>query len=276
MLSTSVLAQGVPTAITYQGKLTDELGRPVTDRIYEMDFVLHSSPTGTNPVWSGTGRQVGVENGLFTAKLGEINPITAGAFAGQRWLDITIEGRGLSPRTTITTAPYAFRAYTAEHVLDSTAVKSLNNLTGAVKLRAGENMSIQADGNTLILSGESIPNPLPVSQSGTWNVGVTGTPTVSQGRSNTPSGVHLWIKTGKYDGAGDTPVVFDSPVSIRACQDAATIGDNITIYVVEGENLLRSSLPCIKILDGGRLSIYSEPALAGTRRACLPEGEVRQ
>lgn len=80
--------------------------------------------------------------------------------------------------------------------------------------------------------------------------------TVSQGVSNTPSEGHLWIKAGKYDGAGDTPVVFDSPVSIRACQDVATIGDNITIYVAEGEDLLRSSLPCIRILEGGRLSIY--------------------
>lgn len=88
--------------------------------------------------------------------------------------------------------------------------------------------------------------------------------TVSQGKINTPSSGNLWIKAGTYAGKGNTPITFNNPINIRACAtldaympgDAATIGENIQLYPWEGEGLLRSDFPCIKIVDGGGLAIY--------------------
>ena len=95
--------------------------------------------------------------------LGEDSPLSAAVLNGDRWLGVVVDRVEQTPRTKLAAAPYAFRAHTAEHVLSTAAVTSLNNRTGAVALAAGDNITITSSGNTLtIFSSQDIPNPLPV------------------------------------------------------------------------------------------------------------------
>lgn len=184
----------VPPMINYQGKLTDTDGQPLKDGQYTMSFGIYSRPSGpTGPDWQELNRVVDVTGGVFTVQLGSVTPLPEAGFSKDAWLQISVEGTILSPRVRLVSTPYTLRAHTAEHVLDSAAVTSLNSLTGSVSLVAGDNISIQQDGNNLVLSGLGIPNPMPVlvdnspivrfdsfqntvksTQSGAWNVGIVG------------------------------------------------------------------------------------------------------
>lgn len=174
---------GVPPVITYQGKLADKAGQPVPDGNYIMDFAIYSMETGGLLIWQETGRRVAVAGGVFTVMLGEVLPLPEAGFPKGGWLQVAVAGLALSPRTELVSAPYALRAHTAEHVLETAAVTSLNSLTGDVTLQAGENLTLSQVGSTITLSGESIPNPLPVSQSGVWTMGISGTPSVNVANS---------------------------------------------------------------------------------------------
>lgn len=192
--------------VSYQGKLTDASGQAVSDGLYNLSFLVYPAATGGTPLWSETGRKVQVTGGLFTVLLGEENPLPAGGFPEDAWLETRVAGTPLTPRARLSSVPWALRARSADSVSPAAAVTSVNSLKGDVTLAAGDNISLSQSGNTITLSGLSIPNPLPVSQSGAWNVGVTGTPTV---RTFTQSDfIRLWPSVAAIpdDGSLYSPV----------------------------------------------------------------------
>ncbi len=174
----------VPGLISYQGRLTDSAGQPVPDGTYTMDFAVYGSATGGTAVWQETGRPVNVSGGVFTTVLGKGTPLPEAGLPSPAWLETKVGGVTLSPRVQLTSSPFALRSLIAEQVLPTGAVTSLNSIKGDVTLQAGDNISLSQSGNTITLSGLSIPNPLPVSQSGPWQVGITGSPSVNV--ANTP------------------------------------------------------------------------------------------
>ena len=182
VLVTAALAD-VPRQISYQGRLTDTAGQPVSDGSYVMDFAIYPSQSGGTPVWQESRRVVGVSGGLFTTVLGKEIPLPDSGLPVTAWLETKVNGFPLSPRVRLVSVPFALRSLTAEQVLPDAAVTSLNSLKGDVTLAAGDNISITQSGNTITLAGLNIPNPLPVSQSGSWNVGITGTPSVNVANS---------------------------------------------------------------------------------------------
>lgn len=173
----------VPRQISYQGRLTDTAGQPVSDGSYMMDFAIYPSQSGGTPVWQESGRVVSVSGGLFTTLLGKEAPLPDSGLPVTAWLETKVNGFPLSPRVRLVSVPFALRSLTAEQVLPDAAVTSLNSLKGDVTLAAGDNISITQSGNTITLAGLNIPNPLPVSQSGSWNVGITGIPSVNVANS---------------------------------------------------------------------------------------------
>lgn len=216
------------------------------DGTYTMDSALRLGPTGHHTAWYESGRQVQVKEGLFTAILGIDSPISADVFDGPRWLDIGVDGVNLAPRIQLTTSPYAFQAHTAQHVVDSADVTSLNALAGPVTLSAGDNISIQQDGNDITLSATTIPNPLPVSQSGAWNVGISGTPTFnvdstqntvkSQQSGMWTVGISSTINTVK------TPTVSNSIQLFPSSQTLANGTDISTSFDCSGFRELRGAI----------------------------------
>lgn len=177
-IASTPAATDVPQILSYQGKLTDSSGLPVADGIHTLTFAVYSAETRGSLLWIENGRKVQVSGGLFSVLLGEVEPLPAGGFPSDAWLETRVGTTAVTPRVRLASVPSALRAHTAENVQPGAVVTSLNSLAGAVTIAAGDNLSLTQTGDTITLSGESIPNPLPVSQSGAWNVGIAGTPTV--------------------------------------------------------------------------------------------------
>lgn len=108
------VAAGIPSSITYQGRLTDSLGNPIEDVEHDVVFNIYEDDTSPTVLWT-SGVQSGTPtNGLFSAYLG---PIPAEVFTSgsQRYLGIMVDGGPeMTPRVGITAMPYAYQALVAD------------------------------------------------------------------------------------------------------------------------------------------------------------------
>lgn len=116
LLLTAVSAStATPNVMSYQGRLLDNIGDAVTDGVYSVQFTIYDDPVAGNSKWTET-QNVTTSGGLFSVVLGSINPIADSVFNGaDRYLGITVEADPeLSPRTQLTTSPYAQRISTVD------------------------------------------------------------------------------------------------------------------------------------------------------------------
>jgi hypothetical protein len=147
--SVSAFGQAIPKQIDYQGVLKTSGGVIVQDGNYQLTFKIYNDPTGGSALWTEV-QTVTVTNGIFSAHLGSVTPITTVPFNRIHFLGITVESDPeLSPRTMLTPSPYS---YMAMDVTDNTVVKSLNSLKDNVNLVAGSNIAITPSGNDITIS----------------------------------------------------------------------------------------------------------------------------
>jgi hypothetical protein len=100
----------IPQMLSYQGRLTDTLGVPVSDGNYQLTFRLYTQPTGGSAVWT-EAQTILVKNGLFAALLGALTPITSLPEAGACYLSLQVAASPeLSPRQRIVSAAYSYLA----------------------------------------------------------------------------------------------------------------------------------------------------------------------
>lgn len=105
------------TAFSYQGELLQN-NSPVTANV-DMVFALFDAATNGNQFGpplqftTATSNPVAVANGIFTVAL-DFGPAFSTLVSDQRWLQVSINGNVLSPRTQIQSAPYALQSQTAE------------------------------------------------------------------------------------------------------------------------------------------------------------------
>ncbi len=109
-------APSVPQLISYQGRLTDAAGNPLTGD-YDMRFCLYAEPAGGSTLWCETyaavnGTTIAVTDGVFTVLLGSIAPIPEALFDGaDLYLGVKVGSDDeMTPRRRIASAPYAIRA----------------------------------------------------------------------------------------------------------------------------------------------------------------------
>ncbi|MEJ2616664.1 MAG: hypothetical protein P8Z35_17035 [Ignavibacteriaceae bacterium] len=157
IFNASMLLAQVPHTISYQGLLTDSNGSPVPDGNYKLTFNLSPSPSNTISLWEETHESVPVSNGIFHVILGSIDILNL-PFDRQYYLEISInDGDILRPLTELTSVPYSL------NVSDSAAVKSLNERAGRITLKAGNNISISTNEDTITISsnggGENLTLP---------------------------------------------------------------------------------------------------------------------
>ena len=122
----------VPHYINFQGMLTNSIGNPITGT-RGLIFAIYQDSTGGSSLWNETHTAVLVTDGLFRVILGSIQPIPDSLFTGQvRWLETTVEGEILSPRTKIVTVPYSLKSGVADHAVyaDSALQGNFWNLDG--------------------------------------------------------------------------------------------------------------------------------------------------
>jgi hypothetical protein len=127
-------AASAPNIFTYQGRVLNANGVPVTDASLSMIFELYTASSGGSCVWSNssttcasaTARSVTLTTGLFTENLGDTSnsyAAIADSIFGDNstlYLQVTIAGELLSPRRLITAAPYAFNADTLDGIDSAT------------------------------------------------------------------------------------------------------------------------------------------------------------
>jgi hypothetical protein len=108
-----VSAEGVPTSINYQGRLTDDQGNPVVDGEYQIVFTIYNAETEGDILWASDRIAIEVSNGLFTHKLGPL-PDDLFSEGTSRYLGIRVEGEDIEPRTQLITVPYAYHSLRAD------------------------------------------------------------------------------------------------------------------------------------------------------------------
>lgn len=117
---------GVPMLINYQGQLKDDLGNPVPDGLYNINFAIYGSSNGTDLLWESGGRKVNITDGLFSVQLGAISSLPYDLFvdSDSRYLGLTVNsGDEITPRTRFTSTGFAMqalRAYSASSVESNT------------------------------------------------------------------------------------------------------------------------------------------------------------
>lgn len=128
----------VPRLISYQGYLTDIGGGPISDGAHVIQFFIWNDPVLSDPGnqrwWSGV-TSVTTTEGLFDILLGNpaMNPIDPDIFVDSNlWLGIVVGADPeLSPRTKLTTAPYAFSARLAQTATEAGHAATADNATSA-------------------------------------------------------------------------------------------------------------------------------------------------
>ncbi|HEY7060249.1 MAG TPA: tail fiber domain-containing protein [Chloroflexota bacterium] len=140
-----------PTTMTYQGLLRAN-GAPATGP-FSLQFKLYSVPSGGSPLYTETDN-VTATNGLFTVVLGQNTPLPPSLFqpGGPLFLGITVGADPeLTPRTPITTEPFAFLAGAAD---------SATSFSGSL---AGDVTGAQSSTSVTALRGTALAATAPTS-----------------------------------------------------------------------------------------------------------------
>jgi hypothetical protein len=96
-----------PTAIPYQGRLTDTSGQ-VVNATLPMTFALYATPTGGPPAWGEAHPAITVTDGLFTAYLGDVVPLSSAVLNDNPYLGLTVASDSeMTPRQRLGSVPYA-------------------------------------------------------------------------------------------------------------------------------------------------------------------------
>lgn len=150
--------------ITYQGRLTDTNGNAVVDGDHTLTFKLYDQPTSGSALWQET-QNLTTSNGVFTTRLGSNSSLDALSFDKIYYLGIIVDGGNeLSPRTALSTVPYAQRAHTVDD-----SVFTVDKIDGA---GASKGQVLKWDGSQWVPSADEVGS----ASGSNWNLsGNSGT-----------------------------------------------------------------------------------------------------
>jgi molybdopterin-binding protein len=136
----AIPAFSIPQQIYFQGILLTAGNTPETGT-HSFIFTIYDQATGGVVEWQETHPSVTVANGLYTVKLGSINPIAPSVFDGDtRYVGIQVDTDvEMTPRVQILSVPYAYKAYTAETIAGGDAYVNVtgDTMTGTLTMAAG-------------------------------------------------------------------------------------------------------------------------------------------
>ena len=134
-------SDAVPSAVTYQGKLTNSAGQPVADGEYDVQFKLYDVQTSGTAFKTLMRQKVQAAGGFFTTQM---TPLAAADIAGKTdvWVEVIVEATTLSPRVKLVSAPFALRASTfalpfSGTVASSSPAFALTNTIGSAAAFGG-------------------------------------------------------------------------------------------------------------------------------------------
>lgn len=114
LMSFASFSVAIPGVISYQGVLKNNSGQPITTPV-DVIFTFWDAETGGAQIgaFSDTDSITPSSNGTFATAIGDEpgNPIPAAIFATDSvWLNISIGGTSLAPRTRMIAVPYAVQS----------------------------------------------------------------------------------------------------------------------------------------------------------------------
>jgi len=169
VLFMSCVFAATPTTLSYEGRLTDKDGGPLTG-LFNMRFSICADADAAITVWGPEERPaIRVSNGVFSVRVGDVLPITAPVFSQPlRYLRVEIANppdstnfETIVPLSQIHSSAYSFRsggADMADTVSDEaiTEAKMAAKSVSAAKINAGntpaKDQSLFWDGTKLIWS----------------------------------------------------------------------------------------------------------------------------
>jgi hypothetical protein len=103
------------STLNFQGRLLSSTGSLVPDGSYNIEFKLYDDDIAGTNLWTETrsgGSAVTIQNGYFSAYLGDVTPFgTSIPWDQELWLTMNVNGDGeMNPRFKLTSVPYSFRA----------------------------------------------------------------------------------------------------------------------------------------------------------------------
>lgn len=256
----NIYSQAIPKQISYQGILKTAAGTIVPDGNYQLTFKIYNDPTGGTALWT-EAQTVAVTNGVFSAHLGSIVPITTVPFNRIHFLGISIGlDPELSPRTTLTPTPYSFmtldvmdNSITTSKIVNLTITGSdiANNTIGPEKLNFTP--------GTGTIGGSGTANYLPVFT----NANTLGNSLIYQNGGNI--GIGTTSPTAKFQLAGGDALINTLVIGLGGgqVQYNTALGMNTLVDNTTGSNntaVGRASLMTNTTGGGnsalGRFSLY--------------------
>ncbi len=203
-------AASAPNIISYQGRVLNANGIPVTDTSVNMIYQLYTASSGGTCVWSNssascataTARSVTLTDGLFSEPLGDTTASYAAisdAIFGDNatlYLQVTVGGEALSPRKQILAAPYALNADTVDGLDADTDGATA---TALVALTSAGNVIFTGDpSGATVSTGVVYINPAAAGANETiFGIGDNGTDRLRVDKEG-----DVFIKTIELDGTG--------------------------------------------------------------------------
>lgn len=109
LLAVSSASAGVPSMISYQGKLMQPSGAPVPDGTYSICFAIYDAQVGGNMLWSEINPSVQIKGGLFSVLLGNLTDNIVSS--SDRWFSIKVgNDPEMAPRQQIASVVFAFKS----------------------------------------------------------------------------------------------------------------------------------------------------------------------
>ncbi len=227
-------ARLAPRLLNYQGYLIDTLGNPITNPSLALSFAIFDSPSGGLQKWSETQGSVSVDKGIFNVLLGSATAIPDSVFANSanRYLQLTVAGQVLSPRTRIVSAAYAYAATysdTATYARSAAADNDWTRGTPDSILYTVNRVGISRGGSNNMAYGTERYTHINFGVNCTTGLSGQNNPyaTVSGGYGNTSSGQRATVGGGSRNTAGGTNAAVLGGINNLSMGDCAFVGGGL-------------------------------------------------
>ena len=147
MAGAIALLPTVPGKLSYEGRLTDRAGNPVTVA-KTLELRIYDAASAGNLIW-GPETQTATPNaqGIFSVLLGSTLALDSNMFNGDpRYIEITVGGETITPRSQVVSVGYALTAGYAKSVADYSITRAKAATGQFVKrIIAGQGINITDD-----------------------------------------------------------------------------------------------------------------------------------
>lgn len=228
ILATSISAQ-LPQTISYQGRLTDDAGQPITGAKL-IKFKIYGSESGSDSLWSSGYQVIQIENGLFKYELGSNVPLPPDLFSTDdlRYLGVTVDTDAeLDPRTQFISVPYALHAQSADSINGAGYVKKTGDtISGNLYF---DNNGMGKEAELLLYTGSSIMNFYEGSAKRITLEGEFGTFVLRQEDGD----LSLWLSGGEEATEGGSIRLYNSDGASQLYLDGDRTGDG-SVMLTDG------------------------------------------